>query len=324
MSVLDTFAYDNLIAGDYPLATEDVLVAAGQNLARGSVVGRVKVSVPTTGTADTGNTGNGTCTAVTGGKNTKRGTYTATCVVAVTNGGTFEITDPDGHFVGQVVITAGAGGTGVFESDQINLTITDAGTDFVIGDKFTIAVSDGVPTIGTAAGGNTGNGTVTLVEGRRGTKVGTYTIECTAAVTNGGVFKVTDPDGNDIQTGITIPPGAGNSIAFDNDQLAGTITDAGTDFAVGDSFTVAVTIDPRQVKLLDKTATDGSSLIYGILAGDVDATSAAKRGVVYRTGQFNQRQIVLASGTDVEDVREDADNINIFFDGSQSTSGVIN
>jgi len=316
MADLGTFNADNLIAGDYPLATEDVLVASGSPV-RGSIMGRMKVSVPTTGTAAGGNTGNGTCTAVTGGKKTKRGTYTVTCVVAITNGGTFEITDPDGSFVGQVVITAGAGGTGVFSSDQINLTITDGGTDFALADVFTIAVSDGVPASGTPDGGNTGNGTLTLVEGRSQTQIGTYTVECTAAVTNGGVFKVTDPDGNDIQTGITIPPGAGASIAFDNDQIAGTITDGSTDFDVGDLFTVAVSIDPRQVVLLDKTATDGSSLIYGVLTDDVDASSAAVRGVVYRTGQFNQRAVALASGTDIEDVREDAAEINIFLEDTQ-------
>lgn len=316
MTTLDTFRYDNLIAGDYPIATEDVLVESGQNLSRGAVLGRVKVSVPTTGTADGGNTGNGTCTAVTGGKNTKKGTYTVECTRAITNGGEFEITDPSGKFVGSVLITAGAGGTGVFKSDEINLTLTDGSTDFALADKFTIAVSDGVPTTGTADGGNTGDGTVTLVEGRRGLKVGTYTIECTAAATNSGVFKVTDPDGIDIQADITIPAGAGNSVAFDNDQIAGTITDGATDFAVGDKFTVVVSIDPRQVVILDKTATDGSSGVYGILAKDTDASSAAKRSVAYRTGQFNQRQISLASGTDVEDIRDEAAALNIYFNSS--------
>jgi hypothetical protein len=316
MSALDTFTYDNLIAGDFPIATEDVLVAAGQNLSKGSIVGRVKQSTPTTGTADGGNTGNGTVTAVTGGKNTKRGTYTIECVTAVTHGGTFEVTDPDGKFVGQVQITAGAGGTGVFKSDELNFTVTDGSTDFAVGDKFTVAVSDGVPTTGTADGGNTGDGTVTLVEGRRDLKVGAYLVTCTAAVTNGGVFKVTDPDGNDIQTGITIPPGAGASVAFDNDQIAGTITDGSTDFAVGDFFTITVTIDPRQVLLLSKAATDGSSEPYGILADDVDATSAAKRSAVYQTGQFNQRRVILASGTDVEDVRAEMAAKNMYLLGS--------
>lgn len=304
----ETFAYDNLIAGDFPLATEDVLVAAGQNLARGSIVGRVKQSTPTTGTI--AGTGNGTCTAVTGGPKTKKGSYVATCITTETHGGTFQVKNPDGNIIGQVKITAGAGGTGVFNSEEINFTLTDGSTDFALGDTATIVVTDGCPTTGTITG--TGNGTLTLVEGRRNLKVGNYLVTCTAAVTNGGVFKVTDPDGNIIQTGITIPPGAGASIAFENDQIAGKITDGSTDFVAGDYFTVAVTIDPRQVKLLDKAATDGSSDPYGVLAGAVNATSAATRGVIYQTGQFNQREVALASGTDIEDVRAKMADKNMY------------
>lgn len=302
MALTGTFSPDNLIGGDKKVVTEEVLVPSGNSLVRGTVLGRVKTSTPTTGTADGGNTGNGTCTAVTGGKATKKGTYTAECKVAVTNGGTFEITGPDGY-VGDVVITAGAGGTGVFASEQINLTLTDGSTDFALADKFTIAVTDGVPTTGAITG--TGNGTLTLVEGRSELKVGAYLVTCTAAVTNGGVFKVTNPDGNDIQTGITIPPGAGNNIVFENDEITGKITDGSTDFIVGDYFTVTTTINPRQVLALDKTATDGSSAPYGVLLEALDATSAAKTGIAALEGQFNERQLVFAAGTDVEDAREE-------------------
>jgi hypothetical protein len=304
MSLTGSFYPDNLIGGDKKVVTEEVLVPSGNNLTRGTVVGRQRVSVPTTGTADGGNTGNGTCTVVTGGPQTKKGTYTVECIIATANGGTFKIVNPDGDNLGTVEILGGAGGTGVFGSPEINLTLTDGSTDFAVGDKFTVAVSDGVPTTGTADGGNTGNGTVTLVEGRSGLMIGTYTIECTAAVTNGGVFKVTNPDGNVVESDITIPPGAGNYIDFSNDELAGRITDGSTDFVVGDKFTVAVTINPRQVVACDKTATDGSSVPYGVLLQDLDATSAAKTGIAALEGQFNERQLVFASGTDVEDVRD--------------------
>jgi len=244
MTQIGTFEHDNLIAGDFSLVTEDVLVASGI-LARGAVLGRVKASVPTTGTI--AGTGNGTCTVVTGGPDTKRGSYVATCIAVETHGGTFQVVNPDGDIIGTVKITAGAGGTGVFSNREITFTITDGSTDFILGDTATIAVSDGVPA--TVAVTGTGNGTLTAIEGRRGTKLGAYVIECTAAATHGGVFKIADPDGNDIQTGITISGGAGGTASFDNDQLAGIITDGSTDFIVGDYFTVTVTIDPRQVVL---------------------------------------------------------------------------
>ena len=165
-------------------------------------------------------------------------------------------------------------------------------------------VNTSTPTTGTAAGGNTGNGTVTAVEGRRDLKIGTYTVECTASATNSGTFKVTNPNGDDIQTGIEIPAGAGHSVEFSNDELAGKITDGSTDFAVGDIFTVAVTIAERQVKLLDKGASDGSKDPYGVLAEDVDASSGKVASVVYLEGEFNERSLTFATGTDIEDVRD--------------------
>jgi len=196
MSELGQFYPDNLIGGDKKLVTESVTILSGQNLKRGAALGRVKVVVPTTGTAGT-NTGNGTVTAVSGGNKTQPGTYIISCIRAVTNGGEFSVTGPRGY-VGNVLITAGAGGTGVFSSDEIRFTVTDGTTDFAVGDSFTVAVTAGVPATGTADGGNTGNGTVTGVRGARSHKVGTYTVECVEAATNGGKFEVKDPDGNSL------------------------------------------------------------------------------------------------------------------------------
>lgn len=114
---------------------------SGQDLLIGAVVGEIASIVPTTGTGV--GTGNGTCDSVTGGVDVKIGTYLATCITAVTNGGTFRIEDPDGYVLGDAVIPAGAGGAIAFTDPQINLTITEAGTDFIVGDYFTIAVTAG-------------------------------------------------------------------------------------------------------------------------------------------------------------------------------------
>lgn len=123
---------------------EEVSVLAAQNLAVAAVLGKVITdTMPTTGTADAGNTGNGTCTAVTGGKYTKVGVYTITCIQAVANGGVFAVTGVDGETIGTVAIDPGAGATGAFTSDQINFTLTDAGTDFAYGDLFTVTVAAG-------------------------------------------------------------------------------------------------------------------------------------------------------------------------------------
>lgn len=317
MSLTGEFTPDNLIAGDAKLATEDVLIPSGNNLVRGTVLGRMKTSTPTSGTADGGNTGDGTVTAVTGGGKTIKGTYEIECITAETNGGTFQVSNPDGDILGQVKIQAGAGASADFKSEELNFTVTDGATDFVAGDKFTVLVTDGVPSSGTADGGNTGNGTVTEVEGRRDLKIGTYEVECVTAVTNGGVFKVTDPDGNILKDDITITPGAGASVSFETDQLAGKITEGSTDFAVGDKFTVAVSIAPRQCVAAAKAATDGSSEPYAVLLEDLDATSASKVGASAITGEFNERALVFASGNDIEDFRDKMWDVGMITKGSE-------
>lgn len=193
MSILSNFYPDNLIAGDKKLITQEVVILSGVSLKRGTVLGRVKVVVPTTGTK-TG-TGDGTCTLVTGGAKTMPGSYVLTCVLlGVTHGGSFQVVNPAGKNIGMAVLPNGASGTIAFASDEINFTLTDGATNFIVGDYFTIAVTDGCPIVGTKVA--TGNGTCTDVEKRTFAKVGTYIITCVEAITHSGKFSVADPDGN--------------------------------------------------------------------------------------------------------------------------------
>jgi hypothetical protein len=115
---------------------EAVTLSSGVDLASGQVLGKIKTSTPTTGTAGT-NTGNGTCGSVTAGNLVKIGTYTLTCIAAATNSGTFEVKDPDGQALGRATVAV------AYTSSQINFTIADGATDFIVGDKFTIAVTAG-------------------------------------------------------------------------------------------------------------------------------------------------------------------------------------
>jgi len=112
-------------------------------LAPFTVLGKIAVTVPTTGTADAGNTGDGTVTAVAlvGGV-PRAGTWEIECTAAVTNGGTFKLTDPGGNIVDNaLVMTAGAGAATVFISNGFTFTITDGSTDFASGDVFTVTVT---------------------------------------------------------------------------------------------------------------------------------------------------------------------------------------
>ncbi len=116
---------------------EEVLVEGGVSLVPGSVIGKVSKSGPTTGTAGTGNTGNGTCTDVSLGPNAQIGTYTLLCIASATNGGTFEVQAPDGTTLGQAKVGV------AYTNPHINFTLNDGATDFAVGDTFTIAVTAG-------------------------------------------------------------------------------------------------------------------------------------------------------------------------------------
>jgi Bacteriophage lambda head decoration protein D len=128
---------DRLVAGDFPLLTEAITLLSGENRTRATLLGKQTTStVPTTGTAGGGNTGNGTMGSVAaGGTDLQAGTYTARCVKVVANAGDFEIVAPDGSVIG-IATTAVA-----YTSSHLDLTIADGSTDFALGDTFTIAVT---------------------------------------------------------------------------------------------------------------------------------------------------------------------------------------
>jgi hypothetical protein len=70
------------------------------------------------------------------------GAYVLNCIVALTNGGTFELVDPNGAVVaGGLTLTVGAGAATVFEAAGLQFTITDGAADFVVDDTATLTVA---------------------------------------------------------------------------------------------------------------------------------------------------------------------------------------
>lgn len=116
---------------------EQVVVASGAGvLVPGTLLGKVTVGAATTAFAGTGNGAismDATTPVLAGAK---AGDYTATCVTAAANGGTFRVQDPDGYVLGDVAVGA------TFAND-IKFVISDGATDFIVGDKFTITVAAG-------------------------------------------------------------------------------------------------------------------------------------------------------------------------------------
>lgn len=116
---------------------ESVTVLSGQNLAIGTVLGKAKIGAVSETHA--GNTGNGAMTldATTPAlAHAQAGVYSVKCIAAATNGGNFEVFDPNGNSLGEVAVA------GTF-ANQIKFVIADGAADFIVGDTFLITVAAG-------------------------------------------------------------------------------------------------------------------------------------------------------------------------------------
>lgn len=256
---------------------ENITVLSGQNLPAGAVVGRVtrgvgRVSVPTVV-----GTGTGTATAVSAGPDVQEGNYAVVCTAAAPNGGTFSVTNPSGKALPDATV-----GT-AYLSREINFTLNDGGTDFIVGDAFTFVVSTTAPTVI-----GTGTGTVSAITLGPDAQPGLYRLECITAILNGGTFKLVSPDGDVVAVG-SIVAGAGGTLVLSlQRQLNITITDASTDFAVGDYFNVCVfnKLAGGKVVAWDPVPSsfDGREDVAGVLYAAVDATSADTAGVILARG----------------------------------------
>lgn len=194
-----------------------------------------------------------------------------------------------GEFIGEHPVNIG------YHTDRVTVA---SGQNLVAG-----AVVGSIPA-GTSAsaaktGGNTGTGTFVL---DATTPIlprameGVYTLRCIAAATNGGTFRLEAPNGN-VLGDFTISGGAGGTVTI-SEQIKGVLTDAGTDFIVGDGFDITVSALTETIVEHNPTGTDGSQFVRGVLYDNVNATSAAKPGVVVARGPMtvNINDLVWKSG----------------------------
>jgi hypothetical protein len=129
------------------------------------------------------------------------------------------------------------------------------------------------------AGANTGNGTCTpdaTTPLLAGAKAGIYTAKCIAAATNGGTFRVYDPDGlvlGDVAVGTAWASG----IKF-------LIADGTADFAVGDGFAITVAAGSGKFTIFDPAGLDGRQYPVAVLLANVDASSDDKVGPILARG----------------------------------------
>ena len=163
-----------------------------------------------------------------------------------------------------------------------------------------------------AAGSNTGNGTLATATAGISAKLGVYALTCIAAATNAGTFDVVDPDGNRLD-------GAVVAVAYANDDLAFTIADGSTDFAVGDTFTITVAAGSGKYHAAAIAAVDGSDDPSAILLdADVDATSGDIIATAAITGEFNENKLVFGTGHSAATVREALRKLSIHLKAAQA------
>lgn len=238
---------------------EGVTVISGQDLSLGAVVGRITKDVPATGTAGGTNTGDGTCTGVTGGDDTQIGTYTLVCTSVPTGSATVPATGTaDGGNTGGGGMASVTGGAAVEIGTYTIECVTAPDTVDTGAAKGTV----------TAGSGNTGTGTIGDVAVAAGAIVGTYTLECIEPDTDAGAFRVEDPNGDYVGTATV-------AVEFSAGGLTFTIADDETDFAVGDSFAIAV-----------PTTGDGGEFQVKTPSGEVLADQAAV-GAAFTSAHLN-------------------------------------
>lgn len=186
---------------------------------------------------------------------------------------------PNDYSREQIVILAGSGAARALTSGMVLAKITK-----------------GVAAGAVVAGG-TGNGTITAAPTvGAAAKVGVYRLTCIAAVTNGGIFMVQDPDGIQLPNAVV-----GTEYTT---HLTFTIADGSTDFAAGDSFTITVAAGSgKWVQLDDTNTTTGIHVPAGILfidASAADGTDGAGVAIV-RDAVINTDQIVWPAGADANE-----------------------
>jgi hypothetical protein len=142
-------------------------------------------------------------------------------------------------------------------------------------------ISLGAITAAAKSGGNTGTGTCTVLSLKDGARAGVYTVRVVRAATHIFDYVVSNPNGQ--QIGFGTCEGSGGTSVFSG-EIQFTLTDAGTDFIVGDGFDITVAAGSGKLKRSVSTAVDGSQYPKYVLVGETDATAGdVIREVVYST-----------------------------------------
>ena len=129
----ETFKVDHLIGGDFPRETGSGVLAQGQKLLRGALLGIINGTAIAI-TAKAGNVGNGNVVGLVLGQQPQPGVYT---LVADADVGGFTVTDPQGNALTELIIGQ------PYDTPAFGMTLTQGATPFAVGDTFTVTIAAG-------------------------------------------------------------------------------------------------------------------------------------------------------------------------------------
>lgn len=190
--------------------------------------------------------------------------------------------------------------------------LTFAGLDTFVAGTILARRAVALATTEAMDGGNTGDGTLTLatvVAGPVVPLVGTYVLTNIEAVVNGGVWKLEDPNGAEVATQLIQTVGAGAATVFEAAGLQFTVTDAATDFIVGDFGTIIVAADGKLVPYAIAGA-GGEQNPMAVLTYDVTRASAGDEPIrALVAGEVNKTRLIIdldGDGSNITDAILDA------------------
>jgi len=254
---------------------ENGTLASGQDLAAGTVLGRItKVQSSGAIPAIVG-TGTGAMTALSFGPDVQVGVYAIT-LLATSATAAYSVVAPDG-----TVLPNGAVGT-AYVSTHASFLISSAGT-MTIGDAYALTVvASGTPAIV-----GTGTGLMSAISLGPDAQNGGYRINILATSAT-GEFEVIAPDGTKLRRGQI-------ATAYTSSHINFTIANGGT-MTAGDYFNIPVAkpaAGSDKFTVLAPTTYNGSHVAAGVLYAAVDATSAAKPCVVsVRNTKCNANELI--------------------------------
>lgn len=193
-----------------------------------------------------------------------------------------------GKRVGGYIIGELESATGTYARERGTLALGTLGKSGMVCGLIAL----GAASVAAKSGGNTGNGALTMdatTPVLSGAKSGVYTVRCITAATNGGTFRVEDPNGDvigDVAVGATF-----------SDDIKFAIADGATDFIVGDGFDITVAAGSGQYTPLDTTKGNGAEKAAAILFSNVDASAAAAPAVfTVRATEVNDAELIWPDG----------------------------